>query len=477
MDGYDFHSVSLSLSRLAEYYDKPRESIATSITLTLLFRPIGAVLFGFAGDMYGRKWPMIANLILISGLQLATAYCYTFKSFLIVRAMFGIGMGGIWGNAASMGLENMPVDCRGVFSGILQQGYALGYLIAALMNLYVVPKVEMTFRALFYIGAALTFLVAFARLFFPESQQFLEKKAAAALLPPTTAMQKVQAFKSQVQKMLKKYWRRCLYATFLLGIFNAMSHTSQDLYPTYMQQTKLFSPESSSLATIIAKCGALLGGTFAGYYSQAFGRRATIMIASFFGAIFIPLWVLPSSWGALVAGAFVIQFCVQGAWGIIPIHLNELAPRGFRASFPGITYQLGNMLASPMAQIASVVSENWKIWVTVDGEREERPDYGRTQAVMMAVIFTLTIIWTAAGPEKRGVEFEEPEVGEGEKGEILPTFSCSSDASSGDGASSGDHGAVVLDGKEVAVPMMDDLKREIGPGGALELENISRKLP
>lgn len=181
-----------------------------------------------------------------------------------------------------------------------------------------------------------------------------------------------------------------------------MSHTSQDMYPTYMQQTKGFSSQMSSKATMIAKTGAVVGGTFCGYYSQFFGRRATIIVACAFGAALIPLWVLPTSWGTLTAGAFLIQFMVQGAWGVVPIHLNELSPPQFRSSFPGICYQLGNMISAPAAQLTSAISES--LVIVVDGEH--RPNYGITQAAMMSVIFVLLLIWTACGNEQRGSHFE-----------------------------------------------------------------------
>ncbi|KAF8536871.1 MFS general substrate transporter [Trichophaea hybrida] len=399
MDGYDFHSISLSISNLAKYYHHERESISISITLTLLFRSVGAATFGIAGDLYGRKWPMIINLLIIAVLQLATAYCYTFAQFLGVRALFGIGMGGIWGLAASMALENMPMEARGLFSGILQQGYALGYLIAAGLNMSIVPNSKPGFKTLFYIGAALTAAVAVARLFFAESKQFVEAKKNSEV----TGKVKVTLFIADAKKILKEYWKRMVYAIILMALFNYISsHTSQDMYPTYLHETKGFSQKLASEATMIAKAGAIVGGTFCGYYSQFFGRRATIMTACFFGACLIPLWVLPTSWGTLTAGALLIQFMVQGAWGVVPIHLNELSPPQFRSSFPGICYQLGNMISAPAAQITSTISENLSI--VVDGQ--ERPNYAITQAAMMSVIFVLLLVWTACGNEQRGSHFE-----------------------------------------------------------------------
>ncbi|KAI5805792.1 major facilitator superfamily domain-containing protein [Geopyxis carbonaria] len=417
MDGYDFHTISLSVSNLAKYYGQHREHISTSITLTLLFRSLGACIFGLAGDLYGRKWPMIINLIIIAAFQLATAYCETFGAFLGVRALFGIGMGGIWGLSASMALENMPMEARGLFSGILQQGYALGYLIAAGFNMGIVPKSKHSFKILFYLGAGLTAAVALLRLPFGESKQFIEQKSQRSEL---SGRARVRMFVADAKQVLRAYWRRCVYAIIMMALFNYCSHTSQDMYPTYMHETKGFTQVDASKATMIAKTGAIVGGTICGYYSQSLGRRATIIVACVFGACLIPLWVLPTSWGTLTAGAFLIQFMVQGAWGVVPIHLQELSPPQFRSSFPGICYQLGNMISAPAAQITSAISESLHIYV--DGE--QRPDYGTTQAAMMSVIFVLLAIWVACGTEQRGSHFElapaaGADGGVGEKARVL----------------------------------------------------------
>ncbi|ODQ51814.1 MFS general substrate transporter [Saitoella complicata NRRL Y-17804] len=402
MDGYDFHTVSLSVSKLAVYYDTPRARISQSITLTLLFRSVGAAIFGIAGDLYGRKYPLFINMLIIAVLQVGTAYAHTFETFLAVRALFGIAMGGVWGLAASMSLENLPVECRGLFSGVLQQGYALGYLIASIFNLTIVPNCPHPFRALFYIGAALTALVGFLRLLFPESKQFLEAKAQGR----QGGHAKASMREARVQ--VRVHWRRCVYAVVLMAGFNFMSHSSQDMYPTYMQQGKGFSAKNATLATLLGKVGAIIGGTIGGYYSQFFGRRLTIMVLCSIGACFIPLWVVPDSLVPLIIGNFMIDFCVQGAWGVIPVHLAELSPPAFRAAFPGITYQLGNMISSPAAQILSSVAESLKRPTALsNGTIVERPDYATTQAIMMAIIFVWVGVWAAIGKEERGSRFEE----------------------------------------------------------------------
>lgn len=298
-----------------------------------------------------------------------------------------------------MALENMPVVCRGLFSGILQQGYALGYLIAAVLNLYVVPISKFRYVSLFYIGAGLTGFVAICRLFFPESRQFIEAKEHGQ----ASGKRKVKAFVTEGKAALKVEWKRVIYCSLLMAAFNFMSHTSQDLYPTYMQQSKSFSAAQASRATIIAKTGAVVGGTIVGFYSQKFGRRASIIFCALAGACVIPLWVMPSNWGALVAGAFLLQFMVQGAFGVIPIHLSELSPPQFRATFPGITYQLGNMISSPAAQIMSTIAESHE--VRYKGKLV--PAYAATMGIMTAIIFMSVALLAAIGPEFKGRTFEK----------------------------------------------------------------------
>lgn len=234
MDGYDFFTVSLSISRLSEEFNEPRESVSRSLTLTLLFRSVGAILFGLAGDLYGRKWPLIVNLLVVSALQLGTAYCSSFKAFLGVRSLFGIGMGGIWGLSSSMALESvhlfldpsqhtliesvdLPMEARGLFSGILQQGYSLGCLVAAVFNLTVVPNSPHSWRVLFYIGAGLTTAVAIARLFFPESKQFIEHKTRRKELGNYSAAKRIKSFWTDLKGISRQYWKRMIYVTILMS--------------------------------------------------------------------------------------------------------------------------------------------------------------------------------------------------------------------------------------------------------------------
>ncbi|KAF8074168.1 MFS general substrate transporter [Lyophyllum atratum] len=405
-DAIDFFSVSLSVSRLEVQFDKKTHDITTAITLTLLFRSVGAVIFGIMSDRFGRKWPLVGNLVLISILQLGGGFVQTFKQFLAVRSLFGIGMGGVWGLAASTALENLPVEARGLASGILQQGYAVGYLLAACINLTLVPDTPTTWRSLFWTAAGISLFAAFIRALLPESEVFLRAKAIEKARGTDTS-QKTKIFIKETKEMLKRHWLLCIYAVLLMTGFNFLSHGSQDLYPTYLQTSKNFSPHNATVATIIGNCGAIVGGAVAGYVSQYIGRRLTIVIFVLLIGAFIPLWILPTSFGALAAGAFCIQFGVQGAWGVIPIQLAEMSPPAFRATFPGVAYQLGNMVSSAASQIEATGGENLKTTIIKNGVPTVVADYATVQGILIGVVAAFVIFITIIGPEKHGSRFEK----------------------------------------------------------------------
>ncbi|KAJ7257251.1 MFS general substrate transporter [Mycena haematopus] len=402
-DAIDFFSVSLSVTSLATQFGKGTTDITKAITLTLLFRSVGAVLFGVFSDRFGRKWPLVFNLVLVSILELGAGFVQTYAQFLALRSLFGIGMGGIWGLAASNALENLPVGLRGLASGVLQQGYAVGYLLAAVVSLELVPTVPVGWRALFWTASGISLFGACARALLPESTNFLAARRAAEAHGIVSEAQKTRVFLHETWNMLKKHWALCVYAVLLMTGFNFLSHGSQDLYPTYMEKTKGFSPHSATIATIIGNCGAVAGGGFAGWISQFLGRRITIIAFTLLTAVFIPLWIIPSSFSGLAAGAFCIQFGVQGAWGVIPIHLAEMAPPAFRATFPGVAYQLGNMVSSASAQIESTGGDHLK--TTVKGVVV--PDYAKVQGILIGVVAAFVLFITIIGPENHGSHFEK----------------------------------------------------------------------
>ncbi|KAH7350151.1 major facilitator superfamily transporter [Plectosphaerella cucumerina] len=418
-DAFDFHALSIQTKKLADYYGRSKTDITTAITLTLLLRSVGAAIFGLAGDKWGRKWPMVSNMIILGLLQIATIYSHTFQQFLAVRSLFGLFMGGVYGNAIAMALEHCPANARGLMSGILQQGYSCGYVLAACANLGVGGSTE-SWKTVFWIAAGISIGVGLVRVCFPESQQFLEAKARGHKGGASAG-----EFWRSTKTMLAKEWRMCIYCIFLMTWFNFYSHTSQDSYTTFMLTQKELNNSQASRASILMKTGACVGGTIIGYLSQFIGRRRAIIISALISGAIIPGWILPTSEAGLSASGFMIQFFVQGAWGVIPIHLNELSPPAFRSSFPGITYQLGNMISSPSAQIVNAIAE--KTFVRApSGHTVEA--YGPVMGIATAIIVLGIVFTTAVGPEKRGRSFEhavagisddETAVGKSEKDEEL----------------------------------------------------------
>lgn len=411
VDAWDFFAVSLSVTALSNQFKRPPHDITTAITLTLLFRSVGAAIFGVISDRYGRKYPLVINLLIIAALSLGSGFVQTYQQFLAVRSLFGLGMGGIWGMATATALENMPAAPRGLFSGILQQGYAVGYLLAASVNLTWIQRSH-NWRILFFLGAGISAFAAAVRLLLPESELFLRQKAERDA-SGAVGQSKAKVFLTELKEMLKTHWLRCVYGILLMTGFNFLSHSSQDLYPTILQQSKLLTAKQASKATIIANCGAITGGFLAGYLSQYLGRRLTIILFVIITGALIPAWILPHSFGALAAGAFFLQFGVQGAWGVVPIYLSEISPPAFRATYAGLAYQLGNAASSASSQIEAVGGDNLKErnpkWhpgspATVE---EFIPAYAKVSAILLGTVCAYLLIVVTFGWEFRGAEFEK----------------------------------------------------------------------
>ncbi|KAF2837141.1 carboxylic acid transporter protein-like protein [Patellaria atrata CBS 101060] len=396
-DAFDFFTVSLTVEHLAETFEKSKADITWGITLVLMLRSVGAVIFGIAADRYGRKWPFVVNNVLFIILELATGFCSTYKQFLGVRALFGIAMGGLYGNAAATALEDCPDAARGILSGMLQEGYAFGYLLATVFARAFVNTVGHGWRPLFWFGAGPPVLIIIFRLCLPETQAYQERQRVRE---SDTNVGKT--FIAEGKVALRRHWLILIYMVLLMAGFNFMSHGSQDIYPTMLSNQFNFSPDTVTVTQVVANLGAMTGGTLVGYSSQIFGRRFTIIFISIVGgALLYPYTFVKTH--AVIAPAFFEQFCVQGAWGVIPIHLMELSPGGFRTFVVGTSYQLGNLVSSASSTIEATLGEGLPL---PPKEDVKRYDYGKVICIFMGCVYIYVIILTYIGPEYRGRAFD-----------------------------------------------------------------------
>ena len=384
LDALDFFLLTFVLSSVGQEFGRTIEQVTFAITITLMTRPLGAFIFGWLGDRFGRRIPLMINIVFYSVVELLTAFAPNFATFLFIRALFGIGMGGEWGLGAALAMESLPTHTRGLFSGILQQGYAFGVLLAALVYWIVFP--HFGWRGLFVVGALPALLVIYIRAHVPESPVW-ERNRLSGKGP-----------RVDLARFIREHWLLLIYVVLLMTAFNYMSHGTQDLYPTFLEKQRGFGVSGKAMITIVYAFGAIVGGTVVGLLSQQWGRRRCIILAAVCGIFLIPAWIFAPGTVLLIAGGFLMQFMVQGAWGVVPVHLNELSPGDFRGTFPGLAYQLGNFAAAYAAQQQAWLAERFP---GSDG----KPNYALTMAVVVCFVFLAIIFLAAIGPEKRGREF------------------------------------------------------------------------
>ncbi|CAB4405598.1 unnamed protein product [Rhizophagus irregularis] len=389
LDAFDYFIVVFAIPYIANDFQMEPSVITGSITVTLCFRPLGAAIFGLLADRYGRRYPLMIDIILYSSMELASGFAPNFTVFIILRAIFGIAMGGEWGLGAALAMEILPPESRGLFSGILQQGYAVGYLLAAILHYAVIENIG--WRAMFWIGSFPALLVILLRFFVPESPAWKAQKNVSESTGKTWLL--------NTKLVLKHHWRRFVYCVLLMACFNFLSHGTQDLYPTFLKAQLGYTPAQVTILTVVANIGAIIGGSLCGYLSQLYGRKLIIIVSAILAACFVPLYLLPRNFGLLILGAFALYFGVQGAWGVVPAHLNELSPSEFRGTFPGLTYQLGNLISSSSAQIEAKLGERF----TKNG----KPDYGLVIAVLTLIVIFLLVVLTLFSREYKDIDFVE----------------------------------------------------------------------
>ena len=374
LDAFDFFVVIFLFDTLAEHFHVPKKDIVLSVTATLMMRPVGALLFGMMADRYGRRRPLMLNVLFFSSVELLCGFAPNFTVFFILRMLFGIGMGGEWGVGASLAMEHAPVQWRGVLSGILQSGYPIGYLLAALAARLVLPV--WGWRAMFWVGGVPALLALYIRTKVPESRAWEQHRLTSTLEGPRIAWQ---------HKWLS------LYLIVLMFLMNCLSHGTQDLYPDFLKHGHNMAQNTVTYITMFYNVGAVVGAVIFGMLSERIGRRCSMLAALCVALLVMPAWAFGRTLVALTVGAFLMQMGVQGAWGIIPVHLNELSPDSVRGMLPGFTYQIGILLAASTP--------------TIEYSLRDRLGYAWALTAFELVVIAALALMLFFGRERRGRSF------------------------------------------------------------------------
>jgi SHS family lactate transporter-like MFS transporter len=410
-DAFDFHTATITYSELSKEFSRTHTQISVGVTLTLMFRPLGAAIFGLAADRYGRRWPFIINNIFLIIFELATGFCQTYRQFLAVRSLFGFAMGGIYGNAAATALEDIPDPARGLFSGLYQNGYPFGYLLAVVFWKAFDEKSRYGWRVLFWFGAVPPVLLIIARYYMQETRVYQSRKGPGEIGKTFTDVLE------EVFCIFKIHWRRLSYMILMMAVFSfavsnrnsvvfkaqfsltcMQSHGTQDLYPLMLQNKYGFDSSGVTRVQVTSNIGGIVGGTLIGYSGQIFGRRLAIIAVCILGGALLYPYTFSSDSG-LYAAAFFEQFMVQGAFGVVPIHLIELSPASFRTFIVGTSYHLGVLVASASNSIETAIGERYPL-PSRDGTATY--DYGTVICIFAACVFVVLALVVSLGPEDRG---------------------------------------------------------------------------
>jgi SHS family lactate transporter-like MFS transporter len=376
LDAFDFFIVVFMMDTLAADFHVSKSAIVLTLTATLATRPLGAILFGMLADRYGRRIPLMANVIYFSVLEVLCGFAPNYTTFLILRTLFGIGMGGEWGVGASLALENAPPRWRGILSGILQSGYSIGYLLAAVAARLILPAYG--WRFMFFVGGIPALLALYIRTKVPESEAWKQHRAPSV---------------SAILKTVSQFRRQFAYMVLLMTLMIFLAHGTQDLYPDFLKTQHGIAASTVSYIAILYNIGAVIGGITFGHYSERVGRKRAMLTGLAVSLVIIPFWSFGGSIFILAVAAFVMQVGVQGAWGVIPAHLNELAPDSARGLIPGLAYQIGILFAAPTN--------------TIEYALRDAVGYKWALALFEVCTIALLAIIIAAGNERRGRSFTQ----------------------------------------------------------------------
>lgn len=381
IDAFDFFVLVFTVSAIAKEFGRSIPAVALTITASLLMRPVGAFAFGLLADRYGRRPLLMANIVFYSLMEVLSGFAQSYNVFFAFRLLYGIGMGGNWGVGASLAMESVPPKWRGMVSGLLQEGYAVGNLLAALAFYTIFPRYG--WRSMFFVGALPALLTLFI----------------CAKVKESEAWHQARTDWPSYRRAIYGNWKLFLYLVTLMSMMTFISHGTQDMYPTFLQRQRHFTVSTTAMITMVSMFGAIIGGLTFGHLSDRLGRRRTMVLATLLATASIPLWVLAPNQILIMTGAFLMQMMVQGAWGVIPAHINELSPSQLRGFFPGLAYQIGVVISSSIGYIEAVLGEHFSYDVAMGG-------FAATVLLIGAVV-----IWS--GPEASGVSFvSSPKVAE-----------------------------------------------------------------
>ena len=376
LDAFDYFILTYVLAQVGADFHRSIVDMAETITVSLMVRPIGALIFGLMADRYGRRLPLMLDILFYSIFEVLSGLARTYRTFFVLRLLYGVAMGGEWGVGASLAMESVPTRWRGILSGLLQEGYALGNLLAAIAFWKVFP--HWGWRPMFFIGGLPALLVLFIRAKVKESEAWKAEAAARA------------SWREYLGAVVGN-WKRFVYLVVLISVLAFMSHGTQDLYPTFLEQQRQFSTETTAIVNAISMVGAIIGGLLVGLYSDRYGRRRAMVTSALLAFLLIPAWVFAPTTAWIVVGGFGMQFMVQGAWGVIPAHTNELSPGALRGFFPGLAYQLGVLIAAGSATVEAALTRHFT--------------YAQAMGGFAAVSFLLGAVVILAGPEAHRVRF------------------------------------------------------------------------
>lgn len=385
MDAFDYFLVVLVYADIATTFHHTKTDVAFLTTATLAMRPVGALLFGLWADRVGRRVPLMVDVSFYSVIGFLCAFAPNFTVLVILRLLYGIGMGGEWGLGAALSMEKVPAERRGVFSGLLQEGYAFGYLLASVAALVVMNWLGLSWRWLFGLSIIPALISLIIRYRVKESEVW------------EAAQDRMRLTKTRIRDVLGNpaIVRRFVYLVLLMTAFNWMSHGTQDVYPTFLTATTDHGAGLSSLTArwivVIYNIGAIIGGLAFGTLSQRFSRRYTIVFCAALGLPIVPLFAYSRTAAMLCPGSFLMQVFVQGAWGVIPAHLTEMSPDAIRGVYPGVTYQLGNLLAAFNLPIQERLAESH--------------GYPFALAATIVPVLLVVAVLTAIGKDATGIRF------------------------------------------------------------------------